>query len=114
MEPAALGDLVVEVLHNRGGQQVSDWSVGSGFVVRPGVVLTAGHNVGPGELIVRAANGQEHRASVLKQGEDGQVDLAIVEVASLLTTTEAHYGRVDRHAAALVRGCWAVGFPRFK
>jgi hypothetical protein len=53
-------DLVVEVLHYwdnddpyQNAKDPVGWSVGSGLVIGSGLVLTAAHNVGAGELRVR-------------------------------------------------------------
>jgi hypothetical protein len=53
MTGVGLAELVVEVLHNKGTAAEPDWSVGSGYVLGSRLVLTAAHNVGPGELLVR-------------------------------------------------------------
>jgi WD40 repeat protein len=114
MREVAIGDLVVEVLHNRGDDEAPDWTVGSGFLIGRGLVLTASHNIGPGELLVRVHGSEECVASVSKRG-DGDLDLAVVEIVdSRLEAPPRRYGAVDRDSAAVVGRCWAVGFPRFK
>ncbi len=116
MTAAGLSNLVVEVLHNRGDDNHPDWSVGSGFFVGTGLVLTALHNVdGPGELLVRVHGTEEHSAVVRLQGDKDIVDLAAVEVSDVAEdVSPLRYGAVDRSAPTVVERCWAVGFPRFK
>ena len=114
MREVAIGDLVVEVLHNRGDHRAPDWTVGSGLLIDRGLVLTASHNVGPGELLVRVHGTEERAASVAKRGE-GDLDLALVEMVDRQPEAPPRrFGAVDRDSAAVIRRCWAVGFPRFK
>jgi WD40 repeat protein len=112
-EPA-LADLVVEVLHNEGDEERPDWSLGSGYLVAPHTVLTAAHNVtGPGALMVRV-RGEKYDATVALLGDD-VVDMAILTVPGLATrAVPPPCGAVNRERAAVVRNCWAVGFPRYK
>ncbi|MEU7002271.1 trypsin-like peptidase domain-containing protein [Nonomuraea sp. NPDC046570] len=114
MTGISLADLVVEVLHDQGGEDDPDWSTGSGYVVAPHTVLTAAHNVGPaGTLLVRVRD-VEYPATVALLGDD-VVDVAVLTVPGLLPeAAPPPCGKVNRHRAALIRDCWAVGFPRFK
>lgn len=114
MTGISLADLVVEVLHDQGGEHDPDWSTGSGYVVAPHTVLTAAHNVGhDGTLLVRVRD-VEYPATVALLGDD-VVDVAVLTVPGLLPeAAPPPCGKVNRHRAALVRDCWAVGFPRFK
>ncbi|GAA1613601.1 hypothetical protein GCM10009733_007140 [Nonomuraea maheshkhaliensis] len=110
----ALADLVVEVLHDEGDEARPDWSLGSGYVVAPHTVLTAAHNVtGPGALMVRV-RGVTYDATVSLFGDD-VVDVAILTVPDLATeAVPPPCGALNRERAALIRNCWAVGFPRYK
>ncbi len=111
---ASLGDLVVEVLHYWDDEQPPGWSVGSGFVVGSGLVLTAAHNVGDGELLVRA-RGTEWPARVLLRGLVESADLALVEFTGAgVEFLPCRYGQVDERAPGVVDRCWAVGFPYYK
>lgn len=112
-----LGDLAVEVLHgwDEGGRR--RWSVGSGFLIRDALVLTAAHNVGDGEMLVRAGD-VEWPAEVLLRGDENLADLALLELPTLQgqVGSPRHwlFGEVDTSTSAFVEECWAVGFPRFK
>ena len=111
---SALEDLVVEVLHNWGDDKRGAWSAGSGYRVGGALVLTAAHNVGQGEILIRARHAR-WPATVLYRGDENQVDLALLEITG--TTTQAPrclYGEVDRSRPKWVENCWAVGFPQFK
>jgi WD40 repeat protein len=116
MTAARQSDLFVEVLHRRDDDNHPYWSVGSGFFVGSSLVLTALHNVdGPGEVLVRVHGTEEHPAVVRLQGDQDIVDLAVLEVSDVeVDTPPPRYGAVDRSAPTVVKGCRAVGFPRFK
>ena len=73
---APLGDLAVEVLHHWDEGSQRGWSVGSGFLIGDALVLTAAHNVGHGELLVRAGDAERH-AVVRLRGDENLADLAI-------------------------------------
>src|SRR6266704_3493453 len=105
-------NLAVEVLrHDSEG-----WSVGSGYFVRPGLVLTAGHCVhGQDKLLVRIRGEEEYPAVVRLQGDKDGVDLAILEVSGApLFVPSLRYGKVDQNVGTTVKECWAIGFPWFK
>ncbi|WP_439678243.1 S1 family peptidase [Embleya sp. MST-111070] len=97
----------------RGGVDGPVWLAGSGNVVRPGIVVTAGHNIGAGDRSVRAG-GVEYPFTVVYDGRQDGLDLAVLDVDGL---REAHavtrFARVDRESVELLHGCWATGFPRF-
>ncbi len=107
---AAMEDLAVQVLHFDG----KDWSRGSGLVVGRGLVLTAAHCVGDGELLVRFVGGEERAARVAVAGDPVTSDLALIEFEGSSPDPRWRFGEIDRQWAGWVRGCWAVGFPAFK
>lgn len=105
-----LRDLAVEVLHYVDG----GWSVGSGLVVGDGLVLTAAHSVGPGELRVRFIGHEDDRAAHVRLcGDDATADLALISVEGRTPSRRWRFGEVDRDWQDCVRPCWAVGFPQF-
>jgi tetratricopeptide (TPR) repeat protein len=105
---------VVEVLHYRNDGGSRGWSVGSGFLIRGNLVLTAAHNVGIGELLVRIG-GIERSAAIRLKANPDFVDLAVLEIQSTdINVPLCRYGAVDRASSALIERCWAVGFPQFK
>src|SRR5438105_2013455 len=111
MDGGDLADLVVEVLHQEPG---GSWWVGSGYCVGGARVLTASHNVGPGDLFVRAGE-RESPATVLVAGTEEIADLAVLELsAPWVIAPPCQYGAVDRRSRARVERCSAVGFPKFK
>jgi tetratricopeptide (TPR) repeat protein len=112
MRPVDVSDLAVEVLHrNPSGR----WSVGSGYRVGGALALTAAHNLGDGDLWVRAGGEHEWPAAVVRRADPAGVDLALLRIADPpFAAPPCRYGEVDRSGPALVRNCRAVGFPRFK
>jgi tetratricopeptide (TPR) repeat protein len=114
-------DLVVEVLHywdnddpHRGINDPPGWSVGSGFVLGSGLVLTAAHNVGDGEVLVRTGDSR-WPATVRLRGDEESADLALLEISGGRSDVPRfRYGTVDRTVRGFVDSCWAVGFPAFK
>ena len=120
----ALGERVVEVLHDRGRREAPNWTVGSGFVVCGGRILTAAHNVGTsGGLLVRFLGGKEHPAAVCtlpdgKPAVDDEFDLAVIELTDPADDRPTlGFARIDAQptlGTPNVEGCWAVGFPRFQ
>ena len=115
------GDLVVEVLHywDNGDPQrdIKDpvgWSVGSGFVIGSGFVLTAAHNVGRGELLVRTRDSR-WPATVELRGDEESADLALLRITGgSIDVPRFRYGTVDKTVPGFVDSCWAVGFPAYK
>ena len=73
-------DRAVEILHNAGTDDQPDWSVGSGYLIGRRRVLTAAHNVGNGQCMVRLIDGSEHPAVVRRRGEQIRLDLAVLEL----------------------------------
>ena len=117
----------MEVLHDRGSATpvgVDRWTSGSGYLVGRRLVLTVAHNVqhrrdfGDDEqLLVRTIEGRVLAARVvLVCDEPSQVDLALLEISDPQFgehLTPVTFARINRDNPAPVRGCWAVGFPRF-
>ncbi len=110
-------DRAVEVLRNAGTDKDPDWSVGSGYLIGGRLVLTAAHNVGAGECLVRMVNGSEHPAVIRRRGEEIRLDLAVLE----LTGKDApdvgegvRYAMVSQEQAERLERCTGLGFPRFK
>jgi hypothetical protein len=110
-------DRAVEVLRNAGTDKDPDWSVGSGYLIGGRLVLTAAHNVGAGECLVRMVNGSEHPVLVRRRDEEARLDLAVLE----LTGKDApdvgegvRYAVVSQEHAELLKGCKGLGFPKFK
>jgi hypothetical protein len=109
---------VVEVLHDRGEQAVPRWLLGSGFVVRASVIITAAHNLGanpsecgPYRTVVRTLDGAEHGASVLVRSDD--LDLALLSVPDI-KAGPVKLGRISPEQIEVVRDVIAVGFPNYK
>jgi tetratricopeptide (TPR) repeat protein len=117
MSVPELSELAVEILHRWDDGGRTRWSVGSGFIVGDALVLTAAHNVGPGELLVRAGD-VERPAVVRLRGDESLADLALLQLTSPLAEGVPQrawmFGEVDASTPAVVEECWAVGFPRFK
>ncbi|WP_285580732.1 NB-ARC domain-containing protein [Herbidospora sp. NBRC 101105] len=110
-------DRAVEVLHDRGPQVRPRWQVGSGFLLAPGLVLTAAHNVSrTGGLSVRFQDRRERPALLLRSAAP-RLDLALLQVDGSAEPGDLGrppFAALDRTSADLVGDCWAVGFPRFK
>jgi hypothetical protein len=114
-------DLIVEVFHYwdnddpyRDIEEPAGWSVGSGFVIGSGLVLTAAHNVGDGEVLVRTRDSR-WPATVRLRGDEESADLALLEISGgSIDVPRFRYGSVDRTVRGFVDSCWAVGFPAFK
>src|SRR5215469_4060626 len=119
-----LAERVVEVLHNVGDGRSPQWSSGSGFIMRGGLVLTAAHAVGlTGELLVRFRGVEERSARVCTLPGGGSaistdLDLAVLEILE-------EPGEASAVAVARLRddptldlpnldGCVAFGFPAFE
>ena len=117
MDTPTLDALVVEVLHHWYEGNFDRWSVGSGFLIRDGYALTAAHNVGPGDLLVRTGEVERPAVVRLNGGEDG-ADIALLELTggagNLGGFLSRRFAEVDRGTAGFVEKCWAIGFPSFK
>ena len=91
--------------------------MGSGFLIRDGYVLTAAHNVGPGEVLIRTGDLERPAVVQLSGGKD-VADIALLKltegVADLGGFLKRQFGCVDRSTAKFVERCWSIGFPRFK
>jgi tetratricopeptide (TPR) repeat protein len=111
-----VNELAVEVLRHFYEGNRERWSVGSGFLIRDGYVLTAAQNVGPGELLVRT--GEVERPAVIRLSGGEDVAIALLELTegagNLRGFQNLRFGTVDRSTADFVERCWAIGFPRFK
>ena len=104
-------DRVVEVLYKASPRSLV--SLGSGYLVGGALVLTAAHNVGPGEVFVRVS-GVKHTAQVLLQGNKDVADIALLEITDEeITALQCRYGEIDRTSSARI-SCCAAGFPLFK
>jgi len=109
---------VVEVLHDRGDTVSPRWLLGSGFVVRSDVVITAAHNledsdISPSEktTVVRTLEGVEYDARLIAHSK--ALDLALLAVPKL-QATPVKIGRIDRERVEVLRDVMAVGFPNYK
>jgi formylglycine-generating enzyme required for sulfatase activity len=121
MVRSGLAELAVEVLHNSGDDTNPDWLVGSGYVVRDNLVLTAAHTVGiNGELLVRFAGADEKPARLCRFPDgrpalDEGLDLALVEISGQVPLgPPVGFVRLDLDpppGAPNVGGCWGIGFP---
>ena len=100
-----------------------DGSRGSGYLVAPGVVLTAAHVVAGASVVrVRLDVGQRSEVDVLAEGwwadpeVDNGTDLAVVmitaEASAGRDVESARFGRISDGMAVLA--VQAFGFPRFK
>jgi hypothetical protein len=108
---------VVEVLHDRGESMSPRWLLGSGFVVRDDVVITAAHNIcgavplQPSCTVVRTLDGVEYTASLLVRSD--LLDLALLAVPTL-QGSPAKIGRIDRGRIEVIRDAMTAGFPNYK
>jgi tetratricopeptide (TPR) repeat protein len=111
-----LAHLAVEVLH----RWPDRWSVGSGYRIGRNLVLTASHNVGPGELLIRTKSTRDGEpdpevpARIRLQADPDVADLALLEIRDGIEVPVCRYGSVDRTSLTWVENCAAVGFPSFK
>lgn len=110
---------VVEILHDLGETVHPRWSLGSGFILRHNVVLTAAHvlgtsaeQYGPHGTTVRCLDGTEHAASSVLARSD-LLDLAVLAVPGL-PAEPVKIARLDRSRIDVVRNVMAVGFPNYK
>ncbi|WP_432979454.1 trypsin-like peptidase domain-containing protein [Dactylosporangium sp. CA-233914] len=113
----------VEVMLDRGPSAHPRWSLGSGFLVGDGLVLTAAHVVaGEGEIVVRMLGKRsgdpkiETSASIHLMGEIEVADLALLRLDhGGDDLPPAVFKRLDLTAwEASRKAASAVGFPRFK
>lgn len=109
---------VVEVLHDRGTAVSPRWLLGSGFVVKAAVVITAAHNVGttldecgPHGTVVRCLDGTECKATILVRSEP--IDVALLAVPDV-KAPPVRMARVDRDQIDVLRNAMAAGFPNYK
>jgi hypothetical protein len=118
---------VVEVLHARGLATPADnprWTVGSGYLIGPRLVLTAAHMVDyrrdrddDEQLLVRTIAGELVPARVLLVGDEpSRIDLALLEISDPSFGEHlppVRFAQINRDNPVPVANCWAVGFPRF-
>lgn len=105
---------IFEIICDRGEAVPERWSVGSGYLVRNQVVLTAAHVVyGAVAVSVRRQGDTEFPATVLlATGPD--VDFAVLAVPGVRAEQPAAYGMVSRETPGRIADCRTIGFPRFK
>jgi WD40 repeat protein len=123
-------EVIAEVVVGRGTGARTEWEVASGFLVDGRHVLTCLHAVVNGSITVRRAipwpDGPKRSwpARVLLAGDLERADLAILELSpdareeiprEIARLARAGFARVADRTRLLeeVRGCGAVGFPRF-
>ncbi len=103
-------------------QRTATPETGSGYLVAPGIVLTAGHVVAYGATDVELSvaflgdTGMQYRATVLASGHLDEPDLALLKIAGGGPTPayRVRFGEIDRGSVAQIPGCVAVGFPMWK
>ena len=95
------------------------WLLGSGFVLRDSVVVTAGHVLGTYDearaatIWIRDLHAIEWSAHL--RAYDTDLDIAVLEVPGLGESLGAFpLGDVDRERARVISDVLAVGFPGFK
>ncbi|WP_138758373.1 NB-ARC domain-containing protein [Modestobacter altitudinis] len=109
----------VEVIHDRGENAQPRYECGSGFIIRPGVVLTAAHTIdapdNPGSrTVVRDIEGFEYDVSKIAVWDE-RLDLALLIAENLAPDlSPAPLGRLDRNRIEVVTDAMAVGYPDFK
>lgn len=112
---------VVEVLHDLGQNSRPRWLLGSGFIQRAGVVLTAAHNIGgseefstaSGHTYVRMIDGREFEVSTVL-AMNTVLDIAVLGVEGIVGYSPAPFGRLDRVHVGVLDQVTAVGFPNYK
>lgn len=111
LEPAPNVPQPVMTIARGGGQPA--WLVGSGSVIRPGIVVTAAHNLGTDERAVRAGE-RECPFTVAYDGRPDGLDIAVLRADGLTDAASiTRFARVDRTSTEVLHGCWATGFPQF-
>ncbi|KAB7739154.1 hypothetical protein GA707_20540, partial [Nostocoides sp. F2B08] len=89
--------------------------VGSGLRVRDRFVLTADHCAQGTGHQVQLLNGSRYEATVHVRSGSAEVDLAVLALGKDAPTMEGlGAARVDRAVADSIRGCQALGFPRWR
>lgn len=109
----------VEVLTDVRRSSGASWLLGSGFVLREGVVVTAAHVVGSraeaagARIWVRDLHSREWRAEL--RTYDQALDLAVLGVPGLgQSLASCPVAAIGREQARVVSDVLAVGFPGFK
>ena len=85
----------------------------SGLRVAGRYVLTADHCARGSDHMVVVA-GTSYQATVHARTDSDEVDLAVLHVPGLPEVAAAPCARIDRGSYGTLRGCVAVGFPRWK
>jgi tetratricopeptide (TPR) repeat protein len=102
----------------------SGWSVGSGLLVGPRLVLTSAHVLTGGAVEVRGVSPEtgvktSWPASIVDAGDVATADIALLSVADDGASDRLpmlRFVEVDRSGATpqLIHDCAAVGYPRFR
>jgi len=115
METYRAVEIIADVHRSAG----SSWLLGSGFLLRGAVVVSAAHVAGTAaeaqgaSIWVRDLHAREWPAKL--RAYDETLDLAVFEVPGLgESLDEFRIAAVDREQAGVVRDVLAVGFPGFK
>lgn len=112
-------ELAVEVLQQQSGREEEEaWSVASGYIIGPGLVLTAAHALTGIHCEIRLLDHSTYPGRVLLNASEYGVDLALVTAALPGSADSAlrdcRFARVDRSEAQVLPDCVALGFPRYK
>lgn len=105
---------LVQVRCRRPGEGLT---VGSGWLVGAGYVLTAAHNVdrrADVRLEIADVDGKTYPVRVAAAGDANRFDLAILELVGgpeIAHRPPVPFGRIDRETTGFVEGCTAAGFP---
>ncbi|MFI5530621.1 hypothetical protein ACIA8O_18985 [Kitasatospora sp. NPDC051853] len=104
----------VEVLHCSGTGEAARWTVSSGYCVGGRHVLTVGHAVGPGEVVVRFWGGAEYPAEIVAHGgEHTDLALLILTGADAPEAPQVRSRGVDTSRATSL-ACQGLGYPWWK